>query len=254
MRRPSDLAREQRRVILVLTDEQLRAGRRDDILVDYFDDDEATVIEIPGSLRSDDPLIQHLSAQNRLRPGSLLIQSPYNPSQYEFADAAVTEFAVAKFMVLTKVCQRLGATSVKVDNVNAKARNEAMQADIAAKTPVQSASVETNLKLEKHVREKLQLEDTFPGGPADAEGARQLLQDAGLEGDTALESLIDMRSGNNALTKREIKLSLTQDASHNLHVAAKYSGLKVAHLSSHFTRQVQENTDVVLSATITFHS
>lgn len=75
MRRLSDLAREQRRVILVLTDEELRIGRRNESLVDYFDDHEAAIINIPNSLSSDDPMVRRLSSQNRLRPGSLLVQT-----------------------------------------------------------------------------------------------------------------------------------------------------------------------------------
>ncbi|NUP41405.1 MAG: hypothetical protein HOY76_31365 [Streptomyces sp.] len=252
MRQLSDLAREQRRVILVLTDEDARTGRRDAALVDYFDNDEAAVVTIPGALGLDDPLIRQLSAQNRLQAGELLVQSPYNPSRYEFADSAVAEFAVAKFMLISRVCQFLGATSVTVDNVVARTRDERILTESSGGTVVQSGSLGTEYALGTSVRERLEVHDTFPGGPADVDGARKLLAQAGLTGDATLESVIDMRANGNRLTKREIKLSLTQEAHHNLHVAAKYSGLKMVRLSSGFTRQVSENVDVVLQATITF--
>lgn len=248
----SDLAREQRRVILVLTDEEARAGRRDAGMVDYFDSDEAAVVTIPNSLSLNDPLVRQLSEQNRLHPGHLLIQSPYNPSKYELADSAVTEFAVAKFMLITRVCQLLGASSVKVDNVIAESRTETIESDASGGTILQSGSADIDISLSRKVRERLELQDTFAGGNADVEGARSELARAGLAGDATLESLIDMRASGNTLTKREIKLSLTQELSHNLQVAAKYSGLKLVRLSTNFKRQVAENVDVILQATITF--
>ncbi len=252
MGRLTDRARERRRVILVLTEDQARAGRRDKRLVDYFDDEEAAVVTLQEAASTDDFLIRQLSSQNRLTAGGLLIQSPYNQMQYEFADSAVTEFAVAKFMLITQVCMLLGAKSVKVDNVIATTRNEQTSLDASAKVVGRSGSLKADLGLGNKVRERLEVSDTFPGGPADIEGARTLLASAGLTGDATLESLINMRSGANRLTRREIKLSLTQESTYNLSVATKFSQLMMVNVSSNFKRQVAENIDVVLQATIIF--
>lgn len=248
----SGRVREQRRVILVLTDDAVRAGRRDENLVDLFDDDEAVVIGIPSALRVDDPITRQLSAQNKLRPGELLVQSPYNPLLYESADSAVTEFAVAKFMLLTRVCQLLGATSVKVDSVNARTRGQDVSAAAGARVGGHAGSVGVDHSLSRNVRERLQLRHTFVGREPDIDGARRVLADNGLAGDTTLESLIEMRAADNRLTKREIRLSLTQESVRNLHVAARYSGLPAVRVSVDFRRRVAENVEVVLQATVTF--
>ena len=252
MGRLSDRTREQRRVVLILTAEQARAALRDPSLVDFFDDDETAVVTIQETAGTDDPLITQLSSQNRIRAGGLLIQSPYNPSQYEFADSAVPEFAVAKFMLISRVCQFLGATSVKVDNVIAKGRDKEIRSKSRTTAGGGSGSADAEYTLRNKVRERLEVTDTFPGGSANVEEARRLLAEVGLTGDATLEAIINMRAYDNTLTKREIKISLTQESDSNLRIAAKYAHLAMVSVSASFERQVKENVNVVLQATITF--
>jgi hypothetical protein len=248
----ADLPRESRRVILVADRDTLRSARRNPDLVDYLDSEEAAVIEIPGDLGTGDPLVQRLSRENRLVPGTLLVQSPYDIDRYEAADDAVAEFAVAKFMLLTEICQKLGAESVDVDNLKTESREHHVEGDLKIKTPVQSFEASTVYSEEQRIRDRLELHDTFRGGPPDVEVANKVLAAAGLQSDTELTSLIALRAGDNTLVKRTIRLSLTKESSQNLRVAAKWAGFKLSNVSSNFAMRVHQNNEVILAATITF--
>ena len=155
-------------------------------------------------------------------------------------------------MLLTEICQKLGAVSVQADNIKTESRTQQVDAGLKVKTPVQSVEATTNYSEEQRIRDRMEMHHTFQGGPADIDAANKVLAAAGLHSDTELSSLVKLRTGDNSLVTRTTRLSLTKEASQNLRVAAKWAGAPLTNVSSNFSMRVQQNSEVTLSVTIKF--
>jgi len=250
---PGNLVPERRRVLLVLTQDQLRTMRRDPGLEDFLDHDEAAAAEVPELTECDlSPLMLQLRRANRLRAGRLLVQSPYDTEHYEPAETALEDFAVSKFMHLSEVCGLLGAKSVQTEEVHALKRERSTHASAGASGRVVSATGSVDHDLAESVRARLSLEDHFRGGASDTEAAWRYLAERGLEHDAPLASLVRLRSGSNPLTRRELSLNLGQDAVANLKVVAEVSGLRLVKASTTLSRRMQEEVELTARAVISF--
>ncbi|MGY1653321.1 hypothetical protein [Geodermatophilus sp. SYSU D01119] len=247
----SHLPQERRRVVVPLSADDYRSALRDPDLLDTMDHPEAVVLSL-AEMDANDPVLARLRRSNKVRAGALLIQSPFDPDQYEPADSAVAEFAVTKFVRLSELCALLGAKSVSVEQVRTVTNSSGMHAKVQAKAAVHSGHVDVDSDLTRKINERLTLKDTFAGGSADVAAARALLARVGLEDDSTLVSLVDMRSGSNPLKRRQITLNLTQEAQQNLKLAGEYSGLRLVKVSANFSKQAKEQVQVMLTATIEF--
>src|SRR5690348_12445185 len=98
----NDLAPERRRVVMFLSPEDYRRALRDAELLESIDNPEVAVLSM-DDLSDEDHVASRLRRANKARAGALLVQSPYDADHYEPADAALAEFAVAKFMLLSRV-------------------------------------------------------------------------------------------------------------------------------------------------------
>lgn len=255
MQKPESVPKERRRVIVVLNERDFKDGRRDNDLVDYFDNSQALVIPSHDITASgSDALIDRLRRSNALVDRAVLVQSPFDDMEYQFASKAEVEFAVAKFMIVTKLCNLLGATSVRIDQVTTDRRATSWKSSARGKNLVHKANADVEVDLASTVREQLQVSDSFPGSPPDIQAARELLRRTGLENDATLTALVDMREGKNPISRREIIISLTKEASENLKVAVAYSGLKLVTIDTSLIRHVEQQADIKVSVSIAFNA
>jgi len=245
---------ERRRVLIVLTAEDARLSRTDPGTVDALDSPEALLVALPERHEPGPPdkLLERLRQSNRLRPGALLVQSPFNVDHYEPADRALAEFAVEKFMLLSRLCSILGATRVTTEHVTSDRRKTTTRGAGTAKVRVQNAQAKVDHELVEWVTSRLQLNDNFRGGVPNISEAQAFLRERGLEDDEELASLVDLRAGENPLTSRQISLSLTRDSSENLRIAAQFTTMKFLKVDAEFLRQVEDHLDVTIEATIKF--
>lgn len=249
-----DTPPERRRVLMVLTEEAARLARRDPDLQDLLDNPEAMLLTIPPAHTKAPPgsVLDRLRQSNRLRPGALLVQSPFDVNHYEAADRALADFAVAKFMLLTRLCSLLGATKVTTEHVNSERRKTTTKGKAAGKGKVADAHATLDHDLVDSVKSRLQLTDEFKGGPPQIDAARAFLRERSLEYDEELSSLVALREADNSLSSRQISISLTRDSTENLKIAAKFTALKIVTVNAEFEHQVEEQLEVSVTASVTF--
>lgn len=103
------------------------------------------------------------------------------------------------------------------------------------------------------MQSRLRLTDEFAGGPPKNDDARVFLRARGLEYDEELASLVwwPCEKAPNPLSSRQISLSLTRDSTENLQIAAKFTTLKVVTVNTDFERQVEEQLEVTVTASVT---
>ena len=250
----NDTPPERRRVLMVLTEEEARLARRDPDFQDLLDSPEAMLVALPAANTEvpEGSVLDRLRQSNRLRPGALLVQSPFDVNHYEAADRALADFAVAKFMLLTRLCSLLGATKVSTEHVSSERRRTTTRGKTSGSAKVGDLQADVDHELVAAVKSRLRLTDEFVGGLPKIEDARAFLRARGLEYDEELASLVALREGSNPLNSRQISLSLTRDATENLKIAAKFTALKLVKVNADFDRQVEEQLEVSVTASVTF--
>lgn len=247
---------EERRSVVIMTSNDLRAARRNSDLVDLIDDPEVAFVSLGGAGGRPDWIRDLLRDQDLLRPGTIAIQSPYNPDRYVTADAALVELSVEKFLTLTHLSQLLGAREVKFSDVRAEQRKSDSSANVQAQSLVTKVSSEGTRAIESEVSQKLTGVHRFGGGDPDIGAARELLRRTRLMNDPQLTSLIQLRDGANPVTSQTLTISGTREAASNMTAALRVAGgparLKLAGFSTDLANQWSSRIEVEVTTEITF--
>src|ERR1044071_5908614 len=111
-----------RRAILVLdtTDIQRSTFERDGTAL--LQANELYVLD--SSIAAHDSVLRQLANRGLIRPGTMLIQSPFDAAHYEEIGDATRVFALQKHMHLSNLCRLLGAGDVKVLQVEFRLGSE----------------------------------------------------------------------------------------------------------------------------------
>jgi hypothetical protein len=220
---PSDQSR--RRVILVLNSHDIERCLYERDSAKSLLDEELHVLSHPLQLNDNAPsALQEISRAGKARPGSILIQSPFDSDVYEEAAIAAERFALAKNMYFSTLCMHLGAKEVIVEQIelNSSSGKTTMDLKGGARGVKASAAIDSE-KIEK-LQEEMHLRDEFEGGPPDVIAADRLLRRTGLGSDPNMRSLFEMRrDGTNQIKSRRLVLSLSREAQNNLKVAGRLS-------------------------------
>ncbi|EAT08858.1 hypothetical protein SKA58_16808 [Sphingomonas sp. SKA58] len=155
-------------------------------------------------------------------PGSILIQSPFDPDEYADAAEAVERFALAKHMLFSNFCQLLGATRVIVTQVDVVTSDSVQTITADGGRLMTKSKLGIKRAASDSLSSQLSLEDEYKGGTPDLEAAELLLSKHRLAGDSNMRSLLQARSSpSNPINKRTLTLNLSTEASRNLKVASK---------------------------------
>ena len=179
-----------------------------------------------------------------LRAGIRAVQSPFDPTNYAEVSTANDRFALEKHFALTALCAHLGASLVKIDQIEIKTSKGLDKIDVSSGTPGGlEAQARYNKELAANLDGRLKLVDRFAGGPPDLESARKLLQAKRLVGDPNLWSLYEARSSTNKLLSRSLSMSLTDINTSAIEAAAQlqvpgYVRFKISYTST-FTYNAQ---------------
>ncbi len=249
---PDDPAR--RRAIVVLDQHAIERCAYDSEYAAARLDEETHFLQFPVPPKQGvHSALQGLADSALLRPGSVLVQSPFDPDSYAEASSAEADFALAKHMHFSKLCMHLGAKSVSVVQVDEEASSDKSSTMVGAKKGVASASLGTDSEELRKLKARMSLTDEFEGGDADIDGAVTHLRRCGLWGDASMRALIEMRSGGaaNGLKSRKLNLSLSSEAKSNLKVAARLK-LPVASLSADHRRALSHQQDYSLTVLVKF--
>ena len=168
--------------------------------------------------------VQDLIDSGIARPGTVLIQSPFDKDIYQNSTQAVELFALDKHFYFSRLCRHLGAREVTIEQIDFKSTEDREIWSLKSDVPLRGSGG-GKIKNEElaSFQSKLTLKDKFPGGAPDVPAARELLRKTGLLGDANMRSLLDMRQGSNKLTSRELQLNVTTETRGNLNVLANLS-------------------------------
>ena len=209
---------------------------------------------LPYPPQQSNPIVQDLIDSGIARPGTVLIQSPFDKDKYQNSTQAVQHFALVKHKHFSRFCQYLGARKVTIEQIKYKNIEEETTVSLEGGVPMRG-SVDAKIKNKElaSLREKLVLKNKFSGGAPDVPAARELLRKTGLLGDANMRSLLDMRQdSNNQLTSQELQLNVAAETQGNLNVLGNLTVPAYLSLEAGYDRHVREQTEFILTIKVDF--
>ncbi len=197
-------------------------------------------------------LEEKLDGSGLLEPENLLIQSPYDTSDYVIIDKASSTFALTKYLHFTTLCGLLGAREVTVEQIEVKtlAGKQIFKGSIDSQYA--DGSIEAVNRTVEEIRNKIKLQSKFDGGEPDLEAAEAHLRQYKLLNDISMKSLIDQRKGKNPLKSREITLSLSEESKRNLQVVTDIKVPVYANLQAQIEKVRKEVYEFTLMIRVEF--
>ncbi len=249
---PADPGR--RRVILVLREHDIERCGYEPEAAQALLDDEIFVLKAPlEAARGAAPALKNIEAAGLARPGSILVQSPYDSNIYEDVESAPQRFALAKHMHFSNLCRHLGAKEVRVEQIDVKSSDRKSWINVKAKTRGSTAQGSIEAEELEEFRSQMSLVDRFEGAGTDIESAEKLLQRTGLLSDQYMRDLLEMRrDGSNHLLSRTLKLNLSSESSRNLSAVGRLTVPTFIDVSAEYKRIVQERHEYIATVFVSF--
>lgn len=198
---------------------------------------------------------QAISSAGQLVPGALLVKNPYDSTSYEFAEYAVEAFASAKYHALANVARLLGARSVSFLEVKVEQKDATWAAELRAKLSMGGGEAATRHEIKKRVEDSLQGQMKFVGAEPDAPAAIAYLASHRLVADHQLNALIEMRTGDNAMSTYQMVFNGVKEADANFRSAislANSGPVKAVEVGGTFTRTVSSVSRIEIKIEIEF--
>ena len=239
-----------RKAILVLQQHDLERCAYEPGAGNALLNEEAYILQFPVRPQGDmSPALRNIVDTGLARPGSMLIQNPFDTDSYEEASIAPQRFALAKHMYFSTLCMYLGAREVSVEQIDLRTRTGKTSVDVKGGRLGASAHVSIEAEELERFRAQMNLRDEFAGGPPDIAAAEKLLRRTGLLADPNMRTLLEMRrDGLNQLLTRKLTLSLSNEAKSNLNVAGRIKVPTFVTLASNYNQVINEQQDYTLRA------
>ena len=241
-----------RKTVLVLNQQDIDALRFEEGGADLLLNEEVYIL--PSSLKESNPVVQDLVDSGLVRPGTVLIQSPFDKNRYENSMQAVERFALEKHLHFSTLCMYLGAREVTVEQAKYKYTEDKKIVSIQVDLPMKGSG---NSKIEDEelasLCSKMTLHNEFQGGSPDVPAAEEHLKRIGLSGDTVMRALIELRRNpNNLLTSQKLQLDMTSEVKSNFKVLANLNVPAYISLEADRNRHVREQTEFNLTVKVDF--
>ncbi len=249
---PSDPAN--RRVILVLQQHDTERCSYEPGAAQILLDEEAYVLQFPVRAHGNTHrAIRNILDAGLARPGSVLVQSPYDPETYEDASTAPQRFALAKHMYFSNFCMSLGAKEVSVEQIDIQTRTGRTTLNAKGERLGVDAQLTAESEDLREFRTHLHLRDEFVGGPPNLAAAEHLLRQTRLWSDPNLRTLLEMRgSETNQLMNRTLILSLSSEAKNNINIVGRLKIPTFVKLTAEYDKVVREQHDYTLTVRVRF--
>tara|TARA_R110000787_G_scaffold86057_11_gene183396 strand:+ start:10897 stop:11661 length:765 start_codon:yes stop_codon:yes gene_type:complete len=243
----------ERRGIVVLDQHEIdNCSRRGD--TEFLTDNEVHVLCYPVTEENASDALQNILASGLARPGTILIQSPFDHNEYVDAAEASQYFALAKHTILSNFCQLLGATRVSVTQMdvvtNGKVQTIKLEAGVEAYAAKGGGEFENEMT--EKLSSQISLVDEYTGSDADTDSAEVLLRSCHLMGDSNMKSLLQARKAvGNPLTRRTIQVNLSTEANKNLKVVGRLE-IPTATVSAEYKSTLEQTTEYKLTLEVLF--
>lgn len=161
---------------------------------------------------------------DQVRPGAILVQSPYDTDIYAELSEAKEAFSLEKMRHFTRLCQILGASKVEVKQIEVIKEGKTSSIEVKGNMSVTNAEVKIDNALTNVIRQMFSISSNYSGGAADIVTAEAYLRGNKLWGDSVLRGLVEQREHeSNAILEQNIRISLTREANKSLSVVGKLS-------------------------------
>jgi len=216
---------EKRRVILVLSRlglQKLNQMSTPDLAVrDLFFNDQVCLLDI-SSLK-ENSLSKKLRGSGLLNPGSVLIQSPYDPSGYaNISDASYT-FAKAKCVLFSTFCGLLGARKVSVKYIEIQTNSSNSKFTGNASILSGKGSGDAKIVAEEKMRKEISIVREYGQTDPKLDKAREYMTKYQWLSDDHINSLFELWDAGIPLEKEVYNLSVTRESRTNLDIAFSLS-------------------------------
>lgn len=248
---------EKRRLILILPQIELQKIRNEPKYSSWGSqlllNDQLFLLTLP--VQEKNQILQELQNSGLINPRTLLIQNPYNSSEYAEAVDALSTFASAKCLHFSYFCNLLGAKMVSIERVEMKNNEGKTVYSGTLKSLFTSAfggSIEAEKSAWEKINSKITLNDTFEGSEPNISAATDYLMKYRLVGDPNMKTLLEMRSGTNQPKSRLTTLSLTRESQRNLKAAFSLDIPIYVDLKSQIEQIKKESYEFTLSIKVDF--
>ncbi|HEY9826775.1 MAG TPA: hypothetical protein V6D19_15140 [Stenomitos sp.] len=197
-------------------------------------------------------LEKKLDDSGLLEPGNLLIQNPYDTSDYVILDKASSTFALTKYLHFTTLCGLLGAREVIVEQIEVKTLTGRQVFKGSLNNPFTEGKMEGVNTTFEEIRNNIKLQSKFGGGEPNIEEADDHLRQYQLSNDISMKSLIDQRKGTNPIKSRELILSLSEESKKNLKAITDIKVPVYANLQAQLEQIKKEVYEFTLSVKVEF--
>jgi len=216
-------------------------------------DQETYVLEYPlPNVDERHTALRNIEDSGLLRPGVILVQSPYDANTYEDALEAPHRFALVKHMYFSQLCKHLGATEVEVKQISVVKGHTTHSLQVDGKHEEVGAGVSAERKDLSKLKSQMHLHDKFSGAPADLVTAEKFLREVRLWSDVTLRTLLEMRrDGANVMRERTLTLNLSSEAKSNIGIAARINVPSVS-LSADYRSETAQQQEYQLTVNVKF--
>lgn len=169
--------------------------------------------------------IQELLSSNMLKPGVVLVRSPFGTGSYAPESDAELLFEREKLQLVSSLCRILGASRVKSETstLHVKHQVTTVKAKIGKKLGrVQPFNGDGKMTLDEREewQSRLQVDGTYPGGKPDITAAWAFVEQHSLR-DPEIAGLVEARSGQNPVQHLAITVTYEGRDDRNLDLAAQ---------------------------------
>lgn len=212
-----------RSTILIVDSERLYDLQHSRDGVDILGNQTVSILDASNALL-DDPLAAKLKLGNLLIAGNQLVQSPYINENYASIETAADYFSLEKWHLVSTFFSKLGARSV--EQLSKKSRRDESKIQVKAKGTYSATSADGNIadSLTQHASAEASLLQTFVGGAADVDSARDFLMRHHLNGDVQLNSILEQAANpNNRLSTYRLEMNMTLEAQRTIEASLAVS-------------------------------
>lgn len=140
----------------------------------FLFDPQSHILQYPLTVdEPDSQALQNIIDADLLRPGAVLLQSPYDRNAYVDLSQATDQFAIEKLRHFSRLCQYLGARDVTVEQVEVSKDSSSQVYELHGKAPVAKLDVKVENKVGNSLARKFSINASFRGGKPNTEAAEK---------------------------------------------------------------------------------
>lgn len=201
----------------ILTQESNKDNQEGRAARNLFHNDQVCLIDT--SIVKSSPIINKLKGSGLFNPGTILIQSPYDPSIYASASEAPYSFAKAKCVLFSTFCGLLGARKVSVNHVEIRTSKSKEKGSFSAESLYGKGSGELKREVEEKMRKEISIVRDYGKNDPKLDKAKQYMSRYQWLSDEHINSLLELRDAGVPIEKETYTLSVTSESRTNLDIA-----------------------------------